>query len=184
MTTPRAVLYLIVCAAGPAGDVIHLAHQAKERGWDTYVIPTPSAVDFLDIPALEQATGHPVRARYRKPGEPGKLPHADAVIVAPATYNTINKWAAGISDTFALGLLAEMTGLGVPTAVLPFVNTALAANRAYQRSLLELSKGNVHVIADKERNPPHAPGTGGSLTTQFPWLLALDALDSNRSIAP
>ncbi|MFI6500381.1 flavoprotein, partial [Nonomuraea typhae] len=29
------------------------------------------------------------------------LPPADAVIVAPCTFNTINKWACGISDTFA-----------------------------------------------------------------------------------
>jgi hypothetical protein len=35
------------------------------------------------------------------------LPPADAIAVAPATYNTINKWAAGISDTLALGILCE-----------------------------------------------------------------------------
>jgi phosphopantothenoylcysteine synthetase/decarboxylase len=40
------------------------------------------------------------------PGEGRKLPPADAIIVAPATYNTMNKRAAGISDTFELGLLA------------------------------------------------------------------------------
>jgi flavoprotein len=31
------------------------------------------------------------------------------VIVAPATVNTINKWAAGICDTLALGILVEGT---------------------------------------------------------------------------
>jgi phosphopantothenoylcysteine synthetase/decarboxylase len=39
------------------------------------------------------------------------LPRADAVAIAPATFNTINKWVAGISDTFALGLLNEAIGL-------------------------------------------------------------------------
>jgi hypothetical protein len=39
-------------------------------------------------------------------GEP-RSPKADAIIVAPATYNTISKWAAGVSDTYALGILAE-----------------------------------------------------------------------------
>ena len=30
--------------------------------------------------------------------------------MAPATYNTINKWAAGIADTYPLTQLAELTG--------------------------------------------------------------------------
>jgi flavoprotein len=30
------------------------------------------------------------------PDEPDELPAADAVVVAPATFNTVNKWAAGI----------------------------------------------------------------------------------------
>jgi transcriptional regulator with XRE-family HTH domain len=37
------------------------------------------------------------------PDEPDELPAADAVVVAPATFNTVNKWAAGITDTFAAG---------------------------------------------------------------------------------
>ena len=45
-----------------------------------------------------------------------------------ATYNTINKWANGISDNFALGILAEAVGLRIPVAVLPFVNSALASH--------------------------------------------------------
>lgn len=35
------------------------------------------------------------------------LPHADVILVAPATYNTINKWALGVTDNYALGILAE-----------------------------------------------------------------------------
>jgi phosphopantothenoylcysteine decarboxylase len=30
------------------------------------------------------------------PDEPDELPVVDAVVVAPATFNTVNKWAAGI----------------------------------------------------------------------------------------
>lgn len=39
------------------------------------------------------------------------LPLATAIAVVPATFNTINKWVAGISDTFALGILNEAIGL-------------------------------------------------------------------------
>ena len=44
------------------------------------------------------------------------------MIVAPATFNTINKWAAGISDTLALGLLTEAIGKKIPVVALPFTN--------------------------------------------------------------
>ena len=173
-------LYVIACGADVAQNVSQLVDAAVDKGWNTYVIPTPSAVDFIDVPALETRTGHPVRSRYRKPGEAGKLPHADAVIVAPATYNTINKWSSGTSDTFALGLLAEMTGLGVPTAVLPFVNTALAANRVYQESLQRLSAWGIAVLTDQVGNAPHPPGTGGSAAETFPWDAALRHLERCR----
>lgn len=169
-------LYIIVCGAGVAADSGTLVTAAVEQGWDTYVIPTPSGAEFIDIPALEKLTGHAVRSRYRQPGEAGKLPPAEAVIVAPATYNTVNKWSFGVSDTFALGLLAEMTGLGVPTAVLPFVNTALAANRVYQESLHRLEESGVVVLADVAGNAPHAPGTGDQARSQFPWAAGLEAV--------
>lgn len=184
MSAQPKVLYVIVCAAGPASYVGVLVEEAIGRGWDTYVIPTPSAVDFLDIAELETATGHPVRSRYRLAGEPGRLPHANAMIVAPATYNTINKWASGISDTFALGLLAEMIGLGVSTAVLPFVNSALAANRSYQRSLDELQAAGVDILVGPGAIKPHPSGTGETLLKDFPWHLALDAIEEAGKSAP
>ena len=87
-----------------------------------HVIATPAALAFLDLNALEGQTGHPVRSEYAKPERSGPLAaHADAIVVAPATYNTINKWALGISDTYALGILAEAPGLRIPVVVLPFV---------------------------------------------------------------
>lgn len=175
--TPRKILYVIVCAAGAATNVDRLVTAAHSRAWDVWIVPTPSAVNFIDIPALEQLTGHSIRARYRQPGEGGKLPPADAVIVAPATYNTINKWAAGISDTFALGLLAELTPSGVPIAVLPFVNASLAANRAFARSVAELRDSSVAVLLGEGAFVPHPAGQGGSRIEAFPWKVALDAIE-------
>lgn len=116
---------MIVCAAGPAGEVGRLITLAQGRGWDVQVVATPSALAFLGIPELELQTRRPVRSEYRSPGAP-RSPRADAIIVAPATFNTINKFANGISDTYALGILAEAPGLGIPVVILPFVNAVLA----------------------------------------------------------
>lgn len=175
------VLYVMPCAAGPAPFVSRLVELAQGRGWDVWLAPTKSAMGFLDVPALEELTGHPVRARYRRPGEPGKLPPADAVIVAPATYNTINKWAAGIADTHTLGLLAELTPSGIPIAVLPFVNASLAANRVFGRSVAALREEGVTVLLGEDAFVPHPARTGDARLETFPWGLVLDVVSPPKS---
>jgi hypothetical protein len=61
----------------------------------------PATLDFFDQVAIEAQADRPVRSQYSVPGAPrSQIP--DAIIVAQATYSTINKWAPGISDTYAL----------------------------------------------------------------------------------
>jgi hypothetical protein len=180
-TVNNRVLYVIACGAGPAGHVTRLISYASDRGWDSYLIATPAALDFLDVRELEAQTGHAIRSGYRKPGNAASgrsLPKADAIIVAPATYNTINKWANGISDNFALGILAEAVGLHTPVVVLPFVNSALAAHPAFQRSVALLRDAGIDIIHGPGRLEPHPPGTGGSRFDEFPWHQALDQADA------
>jgi phosphopantothenoylcysteine synthetase/decarboxylase len=172
------VLYLVVCAAGPASEAGRLVTLARGRGWDVYVIPTAAAREhLLDVGAVEALSSHPVRTGYKAPGGADRLPPADAVVVAPATYNTINKWAAGVCDTYPLTLLAELTGLGVPVAVLPFVNSALAANRVFDRSVGELRAAGVRVLYGPGEFEPHPARTGGSRVAGYPWHLVLDAVE-------
>jgi Flavoprotein len=176
MTQPGRVLTVIVCAAGPASEVGQLVKLAQDHGWTVYVVSTPAALDFLDVPAIEAQTGNPVRSQYRKPGEPRSRP-ADAIIVAPATYNTINKWAQGISDTYALGILAETTALGIPIIVVPFVNSALAARAPFRRSVEDLGREGIHVLLGSGGVEPHEPHTGAQFIANYPWHLAVAAAD-------
>jgi hypothetical protein len=108
---------------------------------------------------------------------------ADAIIVAPATYNTINKWAHGISDTYALGVLAETTGLAVPIVVLPFVNSALASRPPFQRSVEALRAQGVRILLGPGGVQPHPPRTGGDLIDSYPWHLALDEAERLLTVA-
>ena len=66
------------------------------------------------------------------------LPSADAMIVVPATFSTINKWAAGISDTLALGLINEAIGMSLPIVAVPHVNAPLARHPALAASFATL----------------------------------------------
>ncbi|MGP3935532.1 hypothetical protein [Nonomuraea sp. KM88] len=65
MTQPGKVLYIIVCAAGPAPDVGRLVTLAQDAGWTVQIIATPPALDFINIAELEKQTGRPVRSQYR-----------------------------------------------------------------------------------------------------------------------
>src|SRR5262245_28224345 len=120
-------------------------------------------------------TGHAVRSSYRQEAADRRasLPRATAVIVAPATFNTVNKLAHGISDTYALGILAECMGLGIPIVVLPFVNSALSSHNAFQRSIRELRAAGVRVLFGPGEWEPHPPGTGRDRIGSFAWGLAL-----------
>ena len=172
----RRVLSVIACGAGPASAIGTFVTLARDRGWTVQVIATPAALEFFDTSEIENLTGSPVRSQYSKPGSPrSAIP--DAIIVAPATYNTINKWAHGISDTYALGVLAETTGLGVPIVVLPFVNRALASREPFRRSVESLRAEGVRILLGPGGFEPHPPRTGSDLIGSYPWHLALDETD-------
>ncbi|GHO59227.1 flavoprotein [Ktedonobacter robiniae] len=151
----KKVLYILTCASSSAPLVYDLIPKAQDE-WDVCVILTPQARKFVDTPLLEKMTGHPVRSEYKRPEEPDVLPRADAILVFPATFNTINKWALGISDTLALGLLAEYTGLKKPILAVPCFKTGggLDTNPAFRRSIRLLRRAGVQVLYEPDIYPP------------------------------
>ncbi|WP_432169181.1 flavoprotein [Streptomyces sp. 1222.5] len=170
----KPFLYVVVCAAGIASGVPELIRAAQARDWAVGVIATPVAMGgFFDADAVEARTGRPVRSAWRSPADPRPFPPPDAVVVAPATFNTLNKWAAGLADTLAVGTLCEAAGLGVPIAVLPCVADALAAHPAYRESLTRLRGMGVRF------GEPFTgePGPDGG-HPRFAWERALDLLDA------
>lgn len=174
MTTPSQpsadrVLYLVVCAAPPVRKIGELIGLLQQHGWSVQVIATPTAATWIDNDTLADQTGHLVRATPRNPDDPNSLPLADAVVVAPATFNTINKWAGGINDTLALGILNEALGAQLPIVVSPYAKPSLTAHPAFARSLAALRDAGVH-LTDTEAIRPAKDGQ------PFRWSVVLDAL--------
>nr|MDT0667886.1 flavoprotein [Micromonospora sp. DSM 115978] len=64
----RGVLYHLACAAPPALDAANFVQLAQAAGWDVCLLTTPRAAGWLDLPALEALTGHPVRTDYKRLG--------------------------------------------------------------------------------------------------------------------
>jgi len=174
----KGVLYHLICAAPPALDAAAFIRQAQNTGWEVCAITTPRAAGWVDLDALNSLTGHPVRADYKLPDQPDVLPPPTAIAVAPVTFNTINKWAAGIADNLVLGLLTEAIGLSLPIAALPYINAAQAEHPALGPSVDRLRTAGVTVLLaeapGQDGYHPHPPGQGDRHT--LPWQRLLDAL--------
>jgi hypothetical protein len=146
---PRGMLYVIVCAAPPAAQVQDLVKLAPGGRLGGRRHRHPGGARLHRRAA---ACGHhrlPVRHRWREPDEPESVPEANAIVVAPATFNTINRWVAGITNTVAVGTLCEFLGLDGP----------LARHPTFRASLRRLREWGVRVLFDESapraaRMPP------------------------------
>jgi phosphopantothenoylcysteine synthetase/decarboxylase len=171
------VLYVVACGGRPASDLPDFVSWAQTQHWDVCVITTPAGAKFVDSAQLAQLTGHPVRDDYKQPDEPDVLPFPpDAFAVAPATFNTINKWASGISDTLALGLLNEGLAAGQPIIAVPNPNQTLARHPAFLRSIDFLRDNGVTFIFDPAKYPLPTPNLGEASRDLFPWKALKNAV--------
>ena len=155
MVSPYSpILYLMVCAAPPAQQTREVVPLLQAAGWDVCVIATPQASRWMTIEALAELSGHLVRTDYKLPGKADPLPKADAMLVMPATFNTINKWAQGIGDTLVTSLLCEALGRGSPPIVaVPCLKMDLVRHPAFSRSIALLRECGVHVLHEPEHYP-------------------------------
>ncbi|GAA4676401.1 flavoprotein [Streptomyces youssoufiensis] len=172
----KPVLYLIACAAGPTQYIDAGVRAAQAAGWDTCLVLTPSAARWWEArhDELESLTGHPVRSAYKLPGDTDALPAAEAMLVALLSCTSLNKWAAGIADTLAIGLVSEGVHLGVPVVAMPYFNQAQAAQPAVPRSAQTLRDQGVTLLLGPGGYEPHPPRQGDA--TGFPWAATVAAL--------
>ena len=171
------VLYLFGSAAPPVHDVASVIRDAQERGFDVCLGLTPTAARWLasQLPALAELTGHPVRSEYKLPGERDVWPKADVILLAPATFNTVNAWALGITREFVVGVVAEGIGKGIPIVAMPCVNAAYVQHRQFARSVSELREMGVEVLYGEGGFVPNQPGQGNP--KGYPWGVALDVVE-------
>lgn len=92
------------------------------------------------------------------------------MLVAPATFNTINKCAAGVNDSLALGLINEALGTpSVPLAVVPWVNPSLSSHPAYNASLGRLEDSGARTSMS---NVDLIEGFDNACSSASQWLAA------------
>jgi phosphopantothenoylcysteine synthetase/decarboxylase len=147
---PGRVLYLVISGAPAPEGIPELVGMLHAAGWRVVVFATPFGTRFADAGELERLTGQPVRSEYRMPGTGTSVPPADVVLACPLTFNSVNKFAHGHTDNFAVGLLCEMAGYGVPVVVVPHCKPQMASHPAFTASLETLRGMGVRVLFDPD----------------------------------
>jgi phosphopantothenoylcysteine synthetase/decarboxylase len=96
------------------------------------------------------------------------------VLVAPCSFNSLNKLAHGIADSLALSVVAEAIGRRTPVIVAPSLNQPLLEHPVAQASLRTLPGWGVTIVppVDLGDGPRLAP-TGVLLDAVRPFVRAV-----------
>jgi len=121
-----------------------------KQGHEVEVACTLSVAHFVGHATLEGFSGRPVLGNAFESGRVMDHIHlaqwADAVIVAPATSNLINKLAHGIADDAVGSLWQAAWGRGKPMLVVPAMNSHMWDYPATRDSLARLQSWGVHLL--------------------------------------
>jgi phosphopantothenoylcysteine synthetase/decarboxylase len=162
---------LVVCGAPLAARAPEIAAALAAAGWRVQAITTPSAASWVDATMLAATAGQPVRAGHRPVDAPKNRARPACVVVAPITFNTVGKLAAGIADTYAHSALCEALGDGVPIVAVPMVNNRLWGHPAWADNLGRLTDAGVRWLSIHDGTigdpKPVLSGTGDDVVKRF-----------------
>ena len=132
-----------------AYKAVEIARGLQKNGHDVVAIMTRSAEKFVGALTFEAITRHEVITDQWKPGANADIEHIaiasniDLLVVAPATANTIGKFANGLADDFLSSLY---TATRAPVLVAPAMNSNMFDHPAVARNLETLLARGVHVV--------------------------------------
>lgn len=128
-----------------------IARELMRHGADVYAVTSPSTEKMVGSDLLEWATGNPVVTHLT-----GKLEHialggkseghADLVLIAPTTANTIGKLASGIDDTPVTTVAATAIGSRIPVLIAAAMHEPLYDHPIVQENISRLKKIGVEFI--------------------------------------
>jgi phosphopantothenoylcysteine decarboxylase/phosphopantothenate--cysteine ligase len=123
--------------------------ELQKRSVDVHVVMTEAATRFVTPMTMEALSRHPVFVDQWALGEQGDIRHisladaADLLLVAPATANTVGKFARGIADD-ALSTL--YTATRAPVLLAPAMNVNMFGHPAVVENLDILRARGVGIV--------------------------------------
>ncbi|HUP21977.1 MAG TPA: flavoprotein [Thermoanaerobaculia bacterium] len=142
-------IYLVITGAGTARRAPDLLVSLTTLGPTLVVLTTPNAARIVAprelTLALDGRPGHRVVESYFDDAILPRPPYG-LVLVAPCSFDSLNKLALGIADNLALSVVAEAIGRQTPVIVAVSVNPPLWAHPQARRSVETLRSWGVEVI--------------------------------------
>ncbi|WP_353182619.1 bifunctional phosphopantothenoylcysteine decarboxylase/phosphopantothenate--cysteine ligase CoaBC [Parapedobacter lycopersici] len=155
-------ILLGVCGSIAAYKAAHLIRLLIKGGASVQVVMTPDATDFITPLTLSTLSGNPVLTTYadRKRGTWNNhvqlALQADAIVVAPASANTLAKFANGICDNL---LCAVYLSAKSPVFLAPAMDLDMWAHPATKNNISRLQQAGNLVIPPGDG--PLASGLSG-----------------------
>ena len=146
---PHKNIILAVTGGIAAYKSAILVRRLKDFGFDVRVVMTHGAQAFITPLTFQALSGNPVHTELLNPEAEAGMGHielarwADLVLVAPASCDTIAKFANGLADDLLSTLYLATKA---PVWVAPAMNQQMWAAKATQRNLQTLVEDGVHVI--------------------------------------
>lgn len=126
-----------------------LVRRLKDYGFNVRVVMTHGAQAFITPLTFQALSGNPVHTELLDTEAEAGMGHielarwADLVLVAPASCDTIAKFAHGLADDLLSTLFLATKA---PVWVAPAMNQQMWAAKATQRNLQTLVDDGIHVI--------------------------------------
>lgn len=132
-----------------AYKAIEVLRGLQRAGCEVRVAMTRHACEFIQPLTFRSLSGSYVLVDDYSPDNPDPIAHitfsqtVDLLIVAPATANTLAKFANGVADDFLTSTYLACTA---PVLVAPAMNTTMLEHPATQRNLEKLRADGVRII--------------------------------------
>ncbi|WP_420001903.1 bifunctional phosphopantothenoylcysteine decarboxylase/phosphopantothenate--cysteine ligase CoaBC [Acinetobacter sp. LF10] len=146
---PHKNIILAVTGGIAAYKSAILVRRLKDFGFDVRVVMTHGAQAFITPLTFQALSGNPVHTELLNPEAEAGMGHielarwADLILVAPASCDSIAKFANGLADDLLSTLYLATKA---PVWVAPAMNQQMWAAKATQRNLQTLVEDGVHVI--------------------------------------
>src|SRR5207253_5260370 len=137
--------YLIVTGTTTAPVATELVRGLRELVPRVLTIATPNAARVIAPRDLSSIPGNQLVESYFDTAILPRPPDG-LVLVAPCSFNTLNKLAAGVADNLALSVVSEAIGRGTPVLVALSLNAPLLRHPRAQASITTLREWGVCVI--------------------------------------
>ena len=158
---------IILCITGSVAAIksTEIARELMRRGAEVYAVMTKAAQKIVHPDMVEWATGNPVITELTGQIEHVTYAgehkyHADLILVAPSTANTIGKVASGIDDTPVTTTLTTGIGAGIPVIIAPAMHASMYKHPIVIENIEKIQKHGIQVLMPRfEEGKAKIPGT-------------------------